>query len=60
MANKEHDTTVVHTAGGGGAGWFIAGALVVVLGIGAFAYFNGWLPGSERSVEIELQLPTAE
>lgn len=60
MTDKEHDTTVVHTTGGGGAGWFIAGLLIAVLAIGALAYFNGWLPGAERSVDIELQLPEAE
>ncbi|MFN3227307.1 MAG: hypothetical protein ACE360_13785 [Hyphomicrobiales bacterium] len=39
------------------AGWFVAGILVVVLVGAAVAYTNGWLPGSEPDVQIEVDLP---
>ncbi|MEQ8656439.1 MAG: hypothetical protein RIC24_03915 [Hyphomicrobiales bacterium] len=55
MATRDSKTTVVKT--GGGAGWFVAILLVIVLAGAALAYTNGWLPGSEPEVQIEIDLP---
>lgn len=56
MATHDRDTTVVKT-GSGGAGWFVAALLVVVIAGAALAYFNGWIPGNEPDVQIEIDLP---
>lgn len=55
MATPERDTTVIKT--GSSAGWFVATLLVVVIAGAALAYYNGWLPGSEPDVQIEIDLP---
>jgi len=55
MATRDSGTTVVKS--GSGAGWFVAILLVVVLAGAALAYTNGWLPGSEPEVQIEIDLP---
>jgi hypothetical protein len=59
MAQKEHDTTVIRT-GGGGAGWFIAAVLAVILLLGGYFLLTGGVFETQRSVDIDVQLPAAE
>lgn len=58
MATQDRETTVVQTSSGN-AGWFIAIVLVIVLAGAVVAYYNDWLPGTEPSIEVELNLPGA-
>lgn len=55
MATHDTETTVVKTSNS--AGWFVAILLVIVLAGAALAYTNGWLPGSEPDIQIEVDLP---
>jgi hypothetical protein len=38
------ETVVSNTSGGGGSGWFIAGILVIAIGIVAYIFFGGSTP----------------
>lgn len=57
--NSERETTIIHTDGGGsGAVWFLIGAVVVALIIGAYFYTGGdFFAGGERSVDVDVNLP---
>ncbi len=55
MAYNTDDNRKVTTTGFG-AGWFIAGALVVALIGGLFLYSNGYF-GQDDEISIELSLP---
>lgn len=56
MAHQDHDTRFVAKNAMGGAGWFIAGGLVVALVIGGVLYTNGYFD-AEKDVSIELNVP---
>lgn len=56
MASTDHNTRIVETRKGSGAGWFIAGALVVALIAGGFLYTQGYFH-EDDSASIELKLP---
>ncbi|GAB4526879.1 MAG: hypothetical protein Tsb0019_28930 [Roseibium sp.] len=56
MANQDHGTHYVEKRTAGGAGWFIAGGLVVALIIGGLLYTNGYF-GGEEDVSIEFNVP---
>ncbi|AXS41328.1 hypothetical protein [Breoghania sp. L-A4] len=58
MENRDRETTVVHSANGSGAGWFIAGALVVALIAGGLFFMNGGI-STDRTVDIEVTTPPA-
>ncbi|POF28712.1 hypothetical protein [Roseibium marinum] len=56
MAHQDHETRYVEKRTGGGAGWFIAGGLIVALIIGGLLYTNGYFTDDE-DVSIELNVP---
>lgn len=48
----------VNTSGGHGGLYFIVGALVVVVGIGAFFLLGGNVPGSsQKSIDVKIEVP---
>ncbi len=48
----------VNTGGGHGGLYFIVGALVVVVGIGAFFLLGGNLSGSgQKSIDVKIEVP---
>ena len=48
----------IQTGGGNGALYFIVGALVVVVGIGAFLLFGGKVSGpSKNSIDVKIEGP---
>lgn len=53
MSSKDRDTTVVHTGRSSGAGWFIAGAIVVAAIVAGFMIWGGDMGGSDANVTIE-------
>lgn len=57
MAEHDRETHYVEKSGGSGAGWFIAGALIVALIIGGVLYANGYF-GTGGSVNIEMNAPS--
>jgi hypothetical protein len=56
MAHQDTETRYVEKKTAGGAGWFIAGGLVVALIIGGLLYTNGYF-GAEEDVSIEFNVP---
>lgn len=56
MAYQDRETHYVEKSTGSGAGWFIAGGLVVALIIGGVLYTNGFFTADEE-VSIELKVP---
>lgn len=52
----EKDTTIV-TQSGSGVGWFLAGALLVAVAIGAYFYFGGDVPGDSNDINLKIELP---
>lgn len=57
MPTKENDTTIVKTGSGGSASWFLVGALVVIVGIGAYLFLGGDVPGDSKDIDIKVELP---
>ena len=50
----------VHAGGGHGGLYFIVGALVVVVGIGAFFLFGGGASGpGKNSIDVKIEAPKA-
>jgi len=56
MAYQDRETRYVEKRTVGGAGWFIAGGLIVALIIGGLLYTNGYFTQDEN-VSIELKVP---
>jgi len=59
MAHQDRETHYVEKSSGNGAGWFIAGALVVALIGGGLLYYNGYFT-QEDELSIELNVPDLE
>ena len=54
-----HETTVINTGGGGGSGGTIVGLLVlVVLAIGAFLYFGGYIGRAADDLDVNVNVAT--
>ncbi len=50
----------VNTGGGHGGLYFVVGALVVVVGIGAFFLFDGSVSGpAKNSIDVKIEAPKA-
>ena len=51
----------VNTSGGHGGLYFIVGALVVIVGIGAFFLFGGSVsgPAKNNSIDVKIEAPKA-
>jgi hypothetical protein len=50
----------VNTSGGHGGLYFVVGALVVVVGIGAFFLFGGSVSGpTKNSIDVKIDAPKA-
>lgn len=60
MTNRDRETTVVHTGGSSGAGWFIAGAIVIAAIIAGFFLYGGVFDGGGDKVNIEMQAPKVD
>ena len=56
MADKE--TTVVTTGGGGS--WFLVGALIVIVAVGAYMFLGGDVPAGGKNVDVSIDLPKSE
>ncbi len=55
-----HETTIVNTGSGRGGGVTVLAILVVLLvGIGAFLYFGGYIGGgkADRDINIDIKAP---
>lgn len=59
MAEHDRETHYVEKSNGGGAAWFIAGALIVAVLIGGLLYANGFF-GTGDSVSIEMNAPSTD
>lgn len=57
MANGSTEKTIVRTGGGSGAVWFVAGIVVVALGLGAYFLMGGEMPNDENELNINVDLP---
>jgi hypothetical protein len=61
MSDKEQDKTIVTTSGGGNSiAWMIVGALIVVVGFGAYLFFGGQMPGDDKDIDIKVEMPGSE
>lgn len=60
MSESDHKTTVVTTSSGDGAAWFLVGALVVGLAIGAYLLLGGNIPRSGKDIDVNLELPKSQ
>jgi len=57
MTTQDRETKVVYTHSSGGAGWFIAILLLIVLGVGGlYLYNSGALTGS-NDVNVSIDVP---
>lgn len=59
MDHQDRETHYVEKSSGSGAGWFIAGALVVALIAVGLLYYNGYFT-QEDELSIELNVPDLE
>lgn len=50
---------MIVTRGNGGIAWFVAGAAIVALAIGAFLYSDGYFDKSS-GVQLKIDLPKVE
>ncbi len=56
--SNDRETVVVSGNGGSGAGWFLAGIIVLALVVVGFLYFNGTFSGGGGdSVELTIEAP---
>ena len=57
MTTQDRETKVVYSYSSGGAGWFIAILLLIVLGVGGlYLYNSGALDGSS-DVDVSIDVP---
>ncbi|HTU11812.1 MAG TPA: hypothetical protein VMG08_13045 [Allosphingosinicella sp.] len=54
-----HETTIINTGerGGGGGATMLALVIALLVGIGAFLYFGGYLGGGDRDININIKAP---
>ena len=57
MPNEEQDKTIVATGGNNSIAWMIVGALIVVVGFGAYLLFAGEMPGNDKDIDIKVEMP---
>lgn len=55
----DKDITVIKS-GSDGAGWFLVGALLVIVAIGGYVVYGGGLSGGDADISIDLNLPAAK
>ncbi len=55
----DKDITVIKS-GSGGAGWFLVGALLVIVAIGGYVVYGGGLSGGDTDISIDFNLPAAK
>lgn len=58
MPLPEKETTVIHT-GVGGAGWFVAIVLALVVAGGAYLAWQGGMFGGGRDINVTIDAPSA-
>lgn len=57
MTTQDRETKVVYSYSSGGAGWFVAILLLIVLGVGGlYLYNSGALDGS-KDVNVSIDVP---
>lgn len=56
MADRDRETTVVTTSSGG-AGWFVAIALLAILAFGGFYLYNSGALNSGSDINVSIDVP---
>lgn len=57
MTTQDRETRVVYSNSSGGAGWFIAILLMIVIGIGGFYLYNTGALNGSNDVNVTIDVP---